>query len=147
MSNKSSLEINAYIKTLFEQIDYSGYNVDPVKIIYDYPTDLINVFPAITIANSVTPREWEQLGDGRYIESMEMDINGYISFIDARENYLSLLELDRAIRDKLIENNTTETYWRQSNPPDSDYTVAQFGEQMVRIVQLTWIIEHVTIPS
>jgi hypothetical protein len=143
--NKTSVQLVAKIKSLLEEIVPGAYNVDTIKNIYEYPAQLIPSFPAITVALNSVERTDETLGDERFLERYNVEIRVYISLIDSKENYISLLNLDRAIRDKLTDNRRIDAYWRNSTLPNSSYYEASIGDAMCRSVLLSWTIEQIVL--
>ena len=90
-----------HIRSLLLEIEPQDYEVEPIRKIYAYPTDLIPVFPSITLELDTAERVDETLGDNRFIERYTVVIKAFISYIDSKENYTALLSMDRAIRAKM----------------------------------------------
>lgn len=145
--NKTPEELIIKIKELLDDILCDSYDLDVIKEVYDYPATLIPNFPAITLEFVTRTGEDETLGDERYLETYTVTIKGYVLLLDSRDNYLQLLRLDTAIKEMINENRVVTGYWRNSTNCNSDYSTATLGEALCRQTTLTWMFEHMTIPS
>lgn len=145
--SKTSVQILSKIKELIEAIVPTDYDFEVIKAVYEYPAQLIPVFPAITLELFNTERVDETLGDNRYVERYTVIIRAFINLIDSKENYSFLLTLERAIRDKIIANRLLTDYWRNSTLPFSEFFDAQIGESMCRSIRLTFTLEQTVLDT
>ena len=108
---------------------------------------MISAFPAITIEFATRLSDDPTLGDDRWDERYACVIRGFILHLDERENYLSLLRMDEAIKRKLHSIRVVDNYWRNASLTNSEYLLVTMNENICREVAVHWNIEQTIIPT